>query len=61
MRYVKSLAYTDRPFGSVVELRQWLTENIPQVPLEMIRNSFRDYQRRLQVCVEHRGRSVETR
>ena len=61
MRYVKSLAYTDRPFGSVVELRQWLTENIPQVPLEMIRNSFRDYQRRLQVCVERRGRSVETR
>jgi hypothetical protein len=55
------LAYTDRPFASDVELRQWLTDNIPQVPLEMIRNSFRDYQRRLQICVDRRGRSVETR
>jgi hypothetical protein len=59
--YEKSLAYTDRPFASAAELRQWLADNVPQVPLEMVRNSFRDYQRRLQLCVERRGRSVEIR
>jgi len=59
--YEKSLAYTDRPFVSVVELRQWIADNIPQVPIEMIRRSFQDYQRRLQLCVDRRGRSVEIR
>ena len=58
--YVKSLAYTDRPFASVGELQQWLTDNIPQVPLEMVRRSFQDYRCRLQLCVDRHGRSVET-
>jgi hypothetical protein len=59
--YLKSLAYTDRPFASVVELRQWLVDNIPQIPLDMIRRSFQEYRRRLQLCVDRSGRSVETR
>ena len=59
--YMKSLAYTDHPFASVEELRQWLADNIPQVLIGMIRRSIQDYQRRLQLCVDRRGQSVETR
>jgi hypothetical protein len=56
---VKSLTYTDHPFASAVELQQWLIDNIPQVPLDIVRRSFQDYQRHFQLCVDCRGRSVE--
>ena len=58
--YLKSRVYTDTAFPDLASLRQRIVDECAQVPLQMIQNSILDYRRRLQVCLERAGRSVET-
>ena len=59
--YVKSKVYTDQPQANLNALRERMVEEMEQLPLEMIDRAREDFSRRLQLCIERNGRSVETR
>ena len=59
--YLKSKVYTDRPYENLDDLRQEIIAQIHQIPEEIIERAVQDFVRRLRVCIERNGCSVETR
>ena len=58
--YLKQRLYTDRPYVNVEELMAAIEREVQAVPQEVIESAVRDYTRRLHLCIERGGHSVET-
>ena len=58
--YIKSKVYTDSPYANLDDLRNEITNQIQQIPSDVVERAVRDFVRRLKMCIERNGRSVET-
>ena len=48
-------------YANLADLRNRIVEEIEQLLLKIISRAFEDFRRRLQICLNRQGRSVETR
>jgi transposase len=58
--YIKSRVYTT-PVGSVAELRLRISQAFENLHLELVKHAIQSYERRLHLCLERGGESVEMR
>jgi hypothetical protein len=59
--YLKGKLYTDHPYPDLESLKEAIEREVEAVPEDMVERAVMDYERRLQVCIDRGGRSVETR